>query len=143
MNPWMLATIGVVVTGQIVYQIGQRAVPHDASPLLVLAVAYGAAAALCVALAWAFGALTGKANLRYALMWPTCVIALSIVAIELGYLMAYRRGWTIGTAFATASTITVFALAAIGRIAFGNPLSTKQVLGLALSSGALWLLTTN
>jgi multidrug transporter EmrE-like cation transporter len=138
----MLATIALALAGQIVYQLGQRAVPHDASPLIVLAAAYFGAGVLCLAFAWPLGALNGGTHLRSSLSWPTGVIAISIVAIELGYLTAYRSGWTLGTAFATASTATVFGLAVVGRVAFANPLSMKQVLGLVLSSGALWLLST-
>jgi drug/metabolite transporter (DMT)-like permease len=132
----------LAIAGQIVYQLGQRSVPQDAPPLVVLAVAYLAAAALCLVLAWPFGALAGGVSFRPALQWPTWVIALSIVAIEIGYLTAYRSGWTIGTAFTVASTVTVFALAVVGRFALGESLSLKQVLGLAFSCIALWLLST-
>ena len=137
----MLGTLGLATAGQVVYQIGQRFVPKDAQPLMVLTVAYLAATALCVALAWPWGALSGGLNFRSALGWPTWVIAISIVAIEIGYLTAYRSGWTIGTAFTVASTLTVFALAVVGRLALGESLSLRQVLGLALSCVALWLLS--
>ena len=141
MTPWMLAAIALATVGQIVYQIGQRAVPQNASPLVVLSIAYFAAGTLCVALAWLTGALNGAPSWRIALGWPTALIAVSIVGIEIGYLIAYRSGWTIGSAFASESTVTIFALALIGRFAFGNPLSLRQMLGLLLSSAAIWLLT--
>lgn len=140
MTRWMFATLGLATAGQIVYHLGQRAVPRDAHPMLVLAVAYFAAGLLCIALAWPLGAAAGGVRLRPALCWPTWLIALSIVAIELGYLTAYRSGWTIGTAFAVASTSTVVSLALLGKILFSNPLSPRQLIGLALSSLAVWLL---
>jgi hypothetical protein len=140
-TPWMLVTIALALVGQIVYHIGQRAVPRDASPLVVLAVAYFVAGVLCVGLAWPLGALSPLPNLRSALAWPTWVIAIAIVAIELGYLLAYRSGWSIGNAFAIASTLTVFALALVARFAFGNPLTGRQLSGLAVSCLALWLLS--
>ena len=142
MNKWMLGTLGLATAGQIVYQLAQKSVPQDAPPLVVLAVAYLTAAALCVVLAWPFGALSGSISFRPALGWPTWMIAASIVAIEIGYLTAYRSGWTLGTAFTVASTLTVFALAVIGRFALGESLSTKQMLGLARSCVALWLLSS-
>lgn len=142
MNKWMLGTLGLATAGQIVYQLGQRSVPQDAPPLLVLTVAYLAAAALCIALQWPMGALSGGLNIRSALGWPTWVIGISIVAIEIGYLTAYRSGWTIGTAFTIASTLTVFALAVVGRFALGESLSPRQMLGLAFSCIALWLLSS-
>lgn len=141
MTQTMLATLGLAIAGQILYQIGQRAVPADASPTVVLALAYCAASALCAALAWFLGALTPGAQLRSAVAWPTWQIAGAIVAIEMGYLFAYRSGWTLGTAFATASTVTVVVLALLGWIVHGNALSARQCLGLACSCLGVWLLS--
>jgi multidrug transporter EmrE-like cation transporter len=142
MTQSMATTLGLAIAGQVFYQIGQRAVPRDAHPLIVLAIAYFAAGALCIAFAWLFGAPMAGAKLRSAVSWPTWLIALSIVAIELGFLTAYRSGWTIGTAFSVASTSTVFGLALLGGIVFSNPLSARQLAGLALSTLAVWLLVT-
>jgi len=141
MTQAMLATLGLAIVGQILYQIGQRAVPADASPLIVLAVAYFAAGTLCLIFAWPFGAFAAGASVRAALAWPTWLIAVAIVAIEVGYLTAYRSGWTLGTAFATASTTTVVALALVGWVAQGNALSAKQLIGLTLSCLGVWLLS--
>jgi drug/metabolite transporter (DMT)-like permease len=142
MTQLMAATLGLCIVGQILYQIGQRAVPHDASPFLVLMVAYFAAGALCLVMAWPFGVYTGGVNLRSSLGWPTWLIAIAIVAIEIGYLTAYRSGWTIGTAFVTASTVTVLALSLIGWMALGNSISVRQLAGLACSCIGVWLLST-
>ena len=141
MTKWMLGTLGMAIVGQIVYQIAQRSVPKDAPQFVVLALAYLAAALLCLVLASPSGMLSGGLNWRAALAWPTWLIALSIVAIEIGYLSAYRSGWTIGTAFTVASTVTVFALAVVGRFALGESLSLRQILGLGCSCLALWLLS--
>lgn len=141
MTPAMIGTLILVVTGQIAYQVGQRAVPREVHPLLILALAYAVAGALCIALLWPLGADASGARWRIALGWPTALIALSIIAIELGYLLAYRAGWTIGTIFAMASAGTVVSLALYGRFVLGNAISWRQVAGLALSSLAVWLVT--
>jgi drug/metabolite transporter (DMT)-like permease len=138
----MLVTLGLVIVGQIVYQIGQRAVPANAPPVAVFVIAYFAAGLLCVALAWPFGAFAANISWKPALAWPTWVIAAAIVAIEVGYLTAFRAGWTLGTAFATASTITVVMLAVIDWLAHGNALSAKQLVGLVCSCLGVWLLSS-
>ncbi len=140
MTPSMVATLGLAILGQIVYQIGQRAVPANASPFAVLVVAYFAAGALSLGLAVPFGAATTAGSLRAAFAWPTWVIVLAIVAIEFGYLTAYRAGWTIGTAFVTASTVTIVALALVGWLLLGNAVSMRQIAGLACSCAGVWLL---
>jgi len=143
MTPSMIATLGLAILGQIVYQVGQRAVPANASPFAVLVVAYFVAGLLSLCLAWPFGAVMSAISLRSAFAWPTWVIALAIVAIEFGYLTAYRSGWTIGSAFAIASTVTIVALALVGWVFLGNTLSVRQVAGLACSSAGVWLLAGN
>ena len=143
MTQSMLFTLGLAIAGQILYQIAQRSVPVDASPPIVLAFAYIAASTLCVALTWLFGALAPSTNFRSALAWPTWLIATAIVAIEVGYLLAYRNGWTLGTGFATASTVTMVTLALIGWIAYGNALSVKQCLGLVCCCLGVWLLSAS
>ena len=139
MNQAMLVTLGLAIIGQVVYQIGQRAVPANASLYVVLALAYFGAGLLCVVLAAWFGTLNSP-NLRAAAGWPTWLICLTIVAIEIGYLTAYRAGWTIGTAFATASTVSVCALAVVGWMSLGNSLSLRQIAGLGCSCAGIWLL---
>ena len=137
----MIVTLSLVIIGQIVYQLGQRAVPANAPPVAVFVIAYFAAGLLCLVLAWPFGAFATDISWRPALAWPTWVIAAAIVAIEIGYLTAYRAGWTLGTAFATASAITVVTLAVIDWLANGNELSGKQWVGLACCCLGVWLLS--
>lgn len=143
MTQSMIWTLGLAIAGQIFYQLAQRSVPVDASPPVVLALAYLVASALCVLLWVLLGAMTPGANLRSALAWPTWLIALSIVAIEVGYLLAYRNGWTLGTAFVTSSTVSVVILALVGWIALGSALSIRQWIGLVCCCLGVWLLSAS
>src|SRR5579871_4971971 len=141
MTKWMCITLGLAVVGQVVYQIGQRAVPPDASPLAVLTAAYFAAGLLCLALAWPLGAFGSGVHLRSAFAWPTWIIAISIVAIEVGYLTAYRSGWTLGNAFATCSTATLISLALVDWLSLGGTISARQLAGLLCACAGVWLLS--
>lgn len=141
MTPSMLLTLGLAIIGQIIYQVGQKAVPANAPPLVVLATAYFVAGIMCVSLAWPFGALAAHVNWRPAFAWPTWLLSVAVVAIEVGYLTAYRNGWTLGSAFATSSTVTVVMLALIDWLTYGNTLSARQLVGLVFSCFAMWLLS--
>ncbi len=135
-------TIGLAIVSQVGYHLGQRSVPNTASPFVVLASAYGAACVLCLVFLPIVGQTPTAADLRASVGWPTWIVALSIVGIELGYLLAYRSGWTIGLAFAVASTITVVALALVAAAFLGSPLSARRLAGIALACMSLWLLVT-
>ncbi len=133
-------TIGLAIIGQVLYHLSQRSVPRDASPLLVLAIAYLAACILCLASAPATSTPISLNGLRSAAGWSTWALALSIVAIEIGYLLAYRSGWPIGIAFAVAGSATTVVLAIIGMTAFGDLISTRRLIGLGFACVSLWLM---
>ena len=135
-------TIGLAIVSQVGYHLGQKSVPKSASPLVVLAAAYAAACALCLVFIPLVGRTPTAEDLRTSLGWPTWIVALSIVGIEIGYLLAYRSGWTIGLAFAVASTATVIVLAIFGAAFFATPLNPRRLAGIALACGSLWLLAS-
>lgn len=135
-------TMGVVIISQIGYHIGQKAVHPSASPFIVLATAYATACLVCVATISVIGRMPSPDELRASIGWPTWVVALSIIGIEVGYLLAYRTGWPISLAFAVASTLTVVALAAIGVAYFSSSLHPRRLAGIALACLGMWLLAS-
>lgn len=91
-------TIGLAIVSQVGYHMGQRSVPNTASPCVVLAAAYVTACVLCLVFIPIVGQTPTAADRRATVGWPTWIVALSIVGIRIGYLLAYRSGWTIGLA---------------------------------------------
>ena len=71
--------------------------------------------------------------------WPTCLLALAIIGIEIGYLLAYRSGWKLGATFAMTSVATVSLLALLGIVWFGEIIDGERALGLALALAGGWL----
>jgi drug/metabolite transporter (DMT)-like permease len=137
-----LWTMGLVIASMVAYQIGQKSVPKTASPFFVLAAAYGVACTLCIAFLTLRGQVPTRDDVRASLSWPTWVIALAIFGIEVGFLLAYRSGWTISIAYGVSSAATVLLLAVVGALVFGEPLGSRRLLGLALACVSLWLIAT-
>lgn len=137
-------TIGLATISQIGYHIAQKSLPKLGPPFVVLAIAYAAACLMCLCLAFipVIGRIPSIDELRASIAWPTWMVAFSIIGIEAGYLLAYRSGWSIGLAFAVASTVTIVALAAISAACFGSPLHLRRLAGIALACLSLWLLAT-
>jgi drug/metabolite transporter (DMT)-like permease len=133
-------TLGVAVLSQVLYHLGQRAVPRSAPPLQVLAFAYAGAFAMCLVSLFFVGRPSRLADLSVSVGWSTWLITLSIFGIEIGYLLAYRSGWTISVAFGVASTMTVVILAMIGMTLLGDPVTERRLLGLAFACLGLWLI---
>jgi hypothetical protein len=105
MNAFVYSII-LVIAAQSLYQLAMKAVPAGANPLNVLIVAYGIAIAVCLVLSPMVGLSVTPTALRRLLTLPTVLLALSVVGIEVGYILAYRAGWKIGMTYAFASGAT-------------------------------------
>ena len=138
MNAFVYSII-LVIAAQSLYQLAMKAVPAGANPLNVLIVAYGLAIAVCLVLSPFVGSSVTPTALRRLLTWPTVLLALSVVGIEVGYILAYRAGWKIGMTYAFASGATVAILALFGTLYFGEQLDIKKVLGIILVLAGGWL----
>jgi multidrug transporter EmrE-like cation transporter len=90
-----------------------------------------------------FSPLAGRplavGDVRRLLTWPTGLLALAVVGIEIGYLLAYQSGWKIGVTFAVTSVATVTVLALVGAAWFAEHLDGRRVLGIALALAGRWL----
>lgn len=138
-TPWVWLSIFLVVAGNVAYHLGQRSVPRGAHPLAAILVMYCVAAAITLLL-WPFfarGASLGPEILATGRFGA--LVGIAIVAIELGFLLAYRAGWPISTASLTASVFVAVSLLAIGAVALHEGLSPTRLLGVLVCLLGLWL----
>lgn len=139
-SPRSIWPIALVILTSVLYQLAQRAMPRGANPFALLTLVYGIGVALCCTAGVIAGGRFAAAKLLPLFSWPSWLLAASVVGIEVGYLLAYRAGWTLGSAFAVASTASTVLLALIGLCFFAETLSVRRVCGLLLALGGLWLL---
>lgn len=134
-------SIVLVVLGNVVYHIGQRAIPREANPVVATLAAYVVAmvATLATIPFMARGVAFGSA--WRTLNSSTLLVGTGIVAVELGFLLAYRSGWAISNASLTANALLAVVLLALGALVFREPVSFGRVVGVALCLGGLWLVT--
>jgi hydrogenase/urease accessory protein HupE len=131
--------IALVLLGNVVYHLGLRLVPREANPAVATLAAYlvatVATAATLPLLAW--GVPLGSAF--RTLNWSTVVVGIAIVGIEMGYLLAYRAGWTLSTASVTANVALAVVLLGVGTVAFREPWTLSRVVGVGFCIVGLWL----
>ncbi len=132
-------SIALVIASQVTYQLAVKAVAVGSNPLGVLIIVYGLAMVACIVLSPLAGRPVGVGDLRRLLSGPACLLAIAVVGIEMGYLLAYRSGWKLGNTYAVASVATVASLTLIGVIWFGEIIDGKRALGLALALAGGWL----
>lgn len=135
-------SIALVIASQVAYQLALKSVPSDSHPSAVLAIVYGLATVICLAVAPLTGRTLTVADFQRQLTWPTALLAFAVVGIEFGYLIAYRSGWKLGTTFAVTSVATVSVLALLGILWFGEILDGKRIVGILLALTGGWLIVS-
>jgi len=133
--------IALVVLGNVAYHLGQKNVPRGVQPLwAALGMYLVAGVATLVLLPFLAGGPV-RAAAGAAVHWSVLVIGLGIVAIEVGFLLAYRAGWPLSTASLSAGTLLALVLLPIGLAAFHESMSLSRFAGFVLCVGGLWLMS--
>lgn len=131
----------LVIAGNVIYHLGQRAIPREADPVVATLGAY--LIAIVVTLATIpFLAADGAVRAGWrALNASTVAVGIGIVAIELGFLLAYRAGWRLSTASITANATVALVLVGIGAVVYREALTAGRLTGIGLCVVGLWLVT--
>lgn len=114
------------------YQVVQKNTPSAAHPLLSVAVAYLIAAVICLLLLPIFPLGRSLGEALRQLNWTTLALAVTIIGIEVGYLLAYRAGWNIGIASLLSNSTVAMLLIPISLYWFRERLSMPQFVGIGL-----------
>jgi drug/metabolite transporter (DMT)-like permease len=130
----------ILIASQVLYQVAQKKLPTGTQPFLLLAVVYAMATVACTGFAFVGPKSVTAAELKPLLLsWPIWLLAATVIGIEIGYLWAYRQGWSVALAFSVASTSTVVLLAIVGLFLFREGLNLWQIVGLGLALAGTWL----
>lgn len=117
--------------------LAMKLVPPHVNPFLPLAAAYLLAFAFCVAGLFLWP--TGTRSLS-ALGPSAAVLGLSVLGIEVGFLLAYRAGVSAGFGALLVNVCATLVLVPIALIYFKDQLTPSKIAGVALSLAGLALL---
>ncbi len=138
---WMYYfAIFLVVASNVGYHISQKSTPAGVNPALSQLGTYMVAAIFCL-LILPFFSLGESITVEVRRLNWTCVaLGISIVGLEMGFLLAYRAGWNISLAQFYATTILTLLLIPIGLCFFQEKITMINVVGIILCLGGVILL---
>ena len=125
-------SILLTVLSNVLYHIFQKLTPQGSNPAAALAVTYGTALLLCVLYLVFFPPAGGLVQAVRQTNWASAALGVTIVGLELGFLLAYRAGWNISTAGIVSATAVALVLAPVGLAAFKERLSLINILGVGV-----------
>ncbi len=124
--------VALVVFSNVLYQICAKSVPNGMHPFASLTVTYTVSAILSLIL---FFVLNRGGNLfkEYAkLNWAPVVFGVVLVGLEVGFIYAYKAGWSVSTAQTVQSAVLAVALLFVGFFLYREPLRWNKVVGVVI-----------
>jgi drug/metabolite transporter (DMT)-like permease len=128
----------LVVASTTLYHISQKSVSPLVNPMLSVTVNYVTALVVSLLILPFYPGNSLRGSWKN-LSWPSVAVGVSIVGIELGFLVAYRAGWRISLASLIANVATALLLLVAGLFFFREHLSARSAVGIALCIAGLVL----
>ena len=138
-NKSLLLCLLIAAIGNVIYHLGQKSIHAEANPMSLLMMVYALAfvmAAVCLPFFKSANSAPWAAQL---FTWPMLALALGVLLIEIGFLLAYRAGGSVQWSGAAVNGAAALILLPIAMLAFGERFSLHKLGGVALVIGGLYL----
>jgi hypothetical protein len=135
-----VGSIVLTIAGNIAYHLLNKSVAPGAHPFASLVATYG------IGLVFSLGVLAASAPRGIAgglrqLNWASYALGVVVVALEVGFLLAYRAGWRISVAAVYSNVAVGLLLLPIGMLLYREALSATNGVGIVLAVVALILMS--
>jgi len=121
----------VAIVGAVGYQYFVKQVPGSLNPIVSVIGMYVVVLALSVIL---LPLLPAEGDLRHhfrQLSWIQIALAVSVIMIELGFLLMYRYGWSLGTGNLVTGVFINLILIGLGVTLLGEKVNLFNAIGIA------------
>lgn len=125
--------IALTILSGVLYHVFLKLTPGDVHPLISLIATYVTSIFLCVG-ALLFSPLQTRLVEAFGeLNWTSYALAVAIVGLEVGSLLAYRAGWRISNFGVMVNVAVMILLVPIGLLIFEERLSPVNVIGILIA----------
>jgi len=130
-------SIIIAIVSSVLYHVFQRAIAPDAHPVISVLITYVTAFLLSLPLFSLFPLEENLSRTLGKINWASFALALAIVGLEVGFLLAYRAGWNISVAGILANAAAALVLLPIGLVLFTEKPSLVNILGVLVCIAGL------
>jgi len=133
-------SIILIVASNTMYHISQKSTPERVNPFVALLATYATALILTAVTLLFYRPEKGLIESMKQLNWTSIVLGISIVGLELGYLLAYRAGWNISVGSLVANILLALVLIPIGVMLYHEKFELTKVIGSVFCIAGLTLI---
>lgn len=130
----------LIVAANVFYNICAKSVPEAANPFLSLLVTYLVSALATLILLFITGLDENVTDAFGKINWASVILGLSVVALEFGYITAYRVGWNVSVCSVVANIALAVILVPVGICFYKEVLTADQLIGIVLCLGGLFFI---
>ena len=130
----------IAALGNFSYHIGQKALPQNANQMMLLMVIYAIAFASCAALLPFFKDAETLSVVQLLSVWQIWLVALGVLLIEIGFLLAYRSGGSLQWSGVAVNGAAALMLIPVAIFVFRESLSLDKVIGIVTTLIGLYFL---
>lgn len=127
-----IALLIVVVSG-VLYQICSKSIPDNVNPFIPLLCTYGVALLTAVILCIITGGFSHFMEDVKHINIFSLILGAVICFYELGFILAYRNGFSLTTLPPLANILVIVAVCIVGVVLYGEQLSLLHISGLLLA----------
>ena len=124
--------VALVVLSNVVYQICAKSVPVGLNPFAALTVTYLVGALVSTALFFILGKLPIPLSEISILNRAPFVLGLVIVGLEVGFIYAYKAGWSVSTVSIVQGAALAIILIFVGFLLFREELTWNKLVGVGI-----------
>ena len=121
----------VTIIGAVAYQYFVKRVPAPLNPIVSIIGMYVVVLVISMVLLPLFPAEGGLRNHFRQLSWIQIALAISVIMIELGFLLMYRYGWSLGTGNLVTGVFINLVLVGLGMTLLGEKVNLINAIGIA------------
>ena len=130
----------MITLGNCLYNVCAKSTPLKADAYLSMSVSYLVGALVSFGIFYFFQGKESLSTEVTKLNWTAPALGFSIVALEVGYIFAYRSGWKINTASLVTNIALAVMLLVIGFLFYGESITVSKVAGVVICCIGLYFL---
>lgn len=124
--------IALAVISNVFYHICSKSSPNNVDPFATLTVTYLVGALTSLVCYYVIGNRGNLISEYKHLNWAPFVLGFVIVGLEVGFIYAYRNGWSVNTASVVQSAFLAVILLFVGYFIFKESITWNKVVGMVV-----------
>ena len=132
--------IALLVFSNTVYQICAKEVPSNMDTFASMTITYAVGTICSAIMFFAFNrgsnliAEYGKTN------WAPFALGVSVVGLEVGFICAFKNGWSVSTAQVVQAAFLAVVLIFVGALLYKEAITANKIIGIVMCMIGLWFI---